>query len=138
MMLSTADRLTIDLAEIERRFELRHFPLAVRLGLSWPLWLVEIRPDRPWAQALPVTRRRTVDPREPVTVEVIVEVPDRDTGQPVGIRFCEMMRAEWFADDGRWPHELRRMIVRMMTHEVDEAIHVDGVRRFDPHAREHR
>ncbi len=65
-----------------------------------------------------------------VVLQVIVA--DRDTGEPRELRFMSE-RIEPNANEGRIADVVRASLIAMLTHEVDEALHVGGVRVFDPH-----
>jgi len=56
----------------------------------------------------------------------------------VEVRFQNSWSAHFVADspDERLVVVMREMLFECVRHEMDESIYVDGVRRFDPHARE--
>lgn len=65
-------------------------------------------------------------------VRLTVNVLDRETAEPIDLRFG--------ITGGRWPVEtqeqaelLRRALLLMFAHEIDELLFVDDRRRHDPH-----
>lgn len=74
-------------------------------------------------------------------VKTIMNVLDRDTGLPALIRNENLLKGceHLFTRDKQEKvmKFLRLELIRLMAHEIDEQIHVSGVRIFDPHLRKH-
>ncbi|HWE97581.1 MAG TPA: hypothetical protein VG269_26735 [Tepidisphaeraceae bacterium] len=132
----------IDPTALVKRFELRHFCVPdARLDFFWedagggvPMQ----HRDRGARYPGSVCHRRNV-----LLIELSMRVPDRDSGGS-GI-FCfnrgldarELyLRAE--GPDVRVLHAVRGLIHEALLHEADEALHLDGVRVFDPHANDEK
>lgn len=83
-------------------------------------------------------RRQTVAAYEmgAAILTISVEVRDRATGEKLAIQFEQMIAgielANW--DEGMAITSIREHLHKVVTHEMDEALHVDGQRPFDPHA----
>lgn len=74
-------------------------------------------------------------------LKIALRNPDRDTGE------MESFGTEWFIKKyGKSQpmtrkyvaQKVREIALDMLTHELDEALHVDGVRVFDPHPKKKR
>lgn len=65
-------------------------------------------------------------------LEIILVVPDRDTG-----KHAEVMRSDVYPrsqfDEMGGPTLAREMIRRVILHELDESMYVGDVRLWDPH-----
>jgi len=73
-------------------------------------------------------------------VVVTYDAPERDTGAPGSRESRTRLPMEWMtwsagASEVDVVRFLRRCLLDALEHELDEALHVDGVRVFDPHAR---
>ena len=73
-----------------------------------------------------------------VELAIICTVRDRDTGQPRDVAEVAMMspHAVLDFDDDTLIERLMDRLTEIGVHEMREMFHVDGVRRFDPHAGE--
>jgi hypothetical protein len=91
------------------RVQLRNFPLPVQLG-------TEVRPEGH------------------LYLTVDIEVLDRDGDGPSAFVFSFPIPPAALRPGRLFPF-VRRKLLWVMTHEVDEALHVDGQRRWDPHAK---
>lgn len=69
------------------------------------------------------------------TTVVVLRAPDRDTGEMCSVHTPECV-TKWFMTEKEWLRHIRKQLIRAVTHEVDEALHFDNRRPFDPHRRE--
>lgn len=101
--------------EFIQRVELRMFPipLEMRVFQDWLLGAYE------------------------VNLEVSGRVLERDSGRPTTIlKFARVPYyiASGASDEARMTW-LRDFLIEVVVHELDEALHLDSVRTFDPHAK---
>jgi hypothetical protein len=113
---------------LNRRYELKNF-LAQDNGFGSVL---QIKFGEPLDRAAGM-------PSDPVMM-VQMRVIDRVTGMPTTIRMMEWI-SEHFVfgemfDQSRIDQQVRSLLHRALTHELDECLMVDGKRKFDPHADE--
>lgn len=91
-------------------------PQNVQVTFSMTLIAIEARPG----------------PYDDVEIDAKMLVPDRETGQPIEVRFSERVPSSYI-DARSWPEIVRGHLMSMVRHEVNESLKVDGVRIFDPH-----
>lgn len=69
------------------------------------------------------------------SVCVTLTVPDRASGFPLPVCSIGYLLRSTMTEK-RWPSYIRKEIIRAVIHEIDEALHFDGHRVFDPHRHE--
>lgn len=82
-----------------------------------------------------------VEPRlrfDRLGVAVTWRAPDRDTGKPTRITEEHDMPPLDYIKEADVFALVHRAVVKSFLHECDECFHVDGVRMFDPHAKDAR
>jgi hypothetical protein len=96
-----------------KRFELRNPPLPIILSLI------------DWRQSLNYR----------ITIQLKLESADRDSGFPSKFQIDEVLSVEEIEHfpDEYWFEYFRSFIHRAVLHEMDESMHVDKVRVWDPH-----
>lgn len=132
----------IDPAALVKRFELRNFCVPdARFDFFWNEWgeglPASFRRDRMARSATGGMRQRML------VIELSMRAPDRDTGGSIILTFVASLSAQELCFRRDTPDELivatvRNLVRTALLHEADEALHVAGVRLFDPHAHEER
>lgn len=65
-------------------------------------------------------------------------LPDVDTGEPRYLTFTRTLPLERALDDHMLRWWIRENIIAMESHEINEWLHIDGVRVVDPHRDDRR
>lgn len=68
---------------------------------------------------------------ETVGLRFILNIVERTTGEPR--KFMHAMEVAGVEDEAEAVRRIRNTALRVLAHELDEALHLDGVRVFDPH-----
>jgi hypothetical protein len=61
-----------------------------------------------------------------------LDLRDRTTGERIELDMVAALPS-WIVDKAQALHIVRTHLINCMTHEIDEALHFDGTRVFDPH-----
>ena len=106
--------------------------------VSLPLW-DQLRRDelnqRIAFRNPPIPMFMAFEDRYEPTLHLAVHVPDRDRGGMVSIESVRQIPREILLEDDAYPLAEFTLSVatELLLHELDESLHLDGVRVFDPH-----
>lgn len=79
------------------------------------------------------------DHRDPTRVTIAVSMlktPHRDTGLPIRVYMRETLPPFYVIDVQRLMHWVYELVLKLLRHELDESLHLDGRRMFNPHEKD--
>jgi hypothetical protein len=129
----------IDPRQLNRRFVLKNFIAPAHLDFQWGN-LMRLHVPEDVYDPDEVYRPLPASLHIPLVIHLFLQVPDRDSGRIGSLRFTRVMSMRGWWNRVLFERELegqvRELIREAVLHEVDESLHIDGVRKYDPHAQE--
>lgn len=117
----------IDLEQLTKSFEFRHFCLPIKLTYRF-IVDGEILPEF-------ITRLGLTSLGKEVRILAIMEVtvPDRETGEPIVVKTQKEIHWCEIRDEKSFANIIFHMVQNFVMHEAAESFHFNGERIYDPH-----